>query len=103
MAYDWPGNVRELQNVMERAMILAGGDRPADIDDLPVGMSARVTTKVSIPQGDVRFDEELEKFERQLILSTYERCDRVKARTAKALGIDRNRLRYKLKKFGIDD
>ena len=83
-------------------MILAA-DRPADIDDLPVGMSTRVATKVSIPQGDVHFDEELEKFERQLILSTYERCDRVKARTAKTLGIDRNRLRYKLKKFGIDD
>lgn len=26
-AYDWPGNVRELQNVIERALILASGDR----------------------------------------------------------------------------
>ena len=27
MAYDWPGNVRELRNLIERAVILAGGDR----------------------------------------------------------------------------
>jgi DNA-binding NtrC family response regulator len=26
-AYDWPGNVRELENAMERAVILATGDR----------------------------------------------------------------------------
>lgn len=33
-AYDWPGNVRELQNVLERAVILARGDRL--MLDLPV-------------------------------------------------------------------
>jgi DNA-binding NtrC family response regulator len=27
MAYPWPGNVRELQNAIERAVILADGDR----------------------------------------------------------------------------
>jgi len=25
--HNWPGNVRELRNVLERASILAGGDR----------------------------------------------------------------------------
>jgi DNA-binding NtrC family response regulator len=45
----------------------------------------------------------MERFERHLILHAYEKSDRVKARTAKMLGIDRNRLRYKLKKYGIDD
>ena len=33
--YDWPGNVRELQNILERAVILARGDRrPAARDDV---------------------------------------------------------------------
>ncbi len=35
VAYPWPGNVRELFNVMERAVLLAGGDRltPADLPE----------------------------------------------------------------------
>ena len=67
--------------------------------------SARRTrpAQVSLPAGDLDFDEEMEKFERRLILHAYEQSDKIKARTAKMLGIDRNRLRYKLKKFGIDD
>jgi NtrC-family two-component system response regulator AlgB len=32
--YAWPGNVRELRNVVEHAVILAGGDR-IETDDLP--------------------------------------------------------------------
>ena len=99
-AYGWPGNVRELQNVIERATILAG-DGPIDIEHLPSGMEGR-GSQVLLPEGDVDFDQELERFERHLILHAYEQCDRVKAATARRLGIDRNRLRYKLDKFGID-
>ena len=102
LAYDWPGNVRELQNVIERATILADGG-PIQAQHLPVALDAGHTAHVALPQEDVDFDEELERFERRLILHAYEQSDRVKARTAKMLGIDRNRLRYKLKKYGIDD
>ena len=102
VAYDWPGNVRELQNVIERAAILS--DRgEIDVEHLPVGMDAGRPAHVALPEEDVDFDAEMENFERRLILHAYERSERVKARTAKMLGIDRNRLRYKLKKFGIDD
>ena len=101
LAYDWPGNVRELQNVIERATILAG-EAAVDLEHLPVGLAPR-TSRVALPEGDVDFDEELENFERRLVLHAYVQCDRVKAATARMLGIDRNRLRYKLKKFGIDD
>ena len=102
LAYDWPGNIRELQNVIERAVILADG-REIDVEDLPTGTASGRPAQISLPAGDVNFDEELEKFERQLILHAYHQADKIKARTAKMLGIDRNRLRYKLKKFGIED
>ena len=104
MAYDWPGNIRELQNVIERAAIVTESGE-IDIDNLPVGVDAGATgtSSVSLPEEDVDFDEEMEQFERRLILHAYEKSDKVKARTAKMLGIDRNRLRYKLKKYGIDD
>jgi len=102
MAYDWPGNVRELQNVIERAAILT--DRgEIDAGHLPIAMDASRPAQVALPEEDVNFDEEMENFERRLILHAYEKSNRVKARTAKMLGIDRNRLRYKLKKYGIDD
>ena len=100
--YTWPGNVRELQNVIERAAILADGAQ-IDLEHLPVAMDASRPGHVILPEGDVDFDEEMENFERRLILHAYEQSDKVKARTAKMLGIDRNRLRYKLKKYGIDD
>ena len=102
MAYEWPGNVRELQNVIERAAILAEGEE-IDVKHLPLSMDSSRPAHVTLPEEDVDFDEEMEKFERQLILHAYENSNRVKARTAKMLGIDRNRLRYKLKKYGIDD
>jgi len=101
-AYDWPGNVRELQNVVERAMILAE-DRPIDVGDLPVGMAPAPAATVTLPEGEVDFDREMDNYERRLILHAYEACGRVKAKTARILGIDRNRLRYKLRKYGIDD
>ena len=102
IAYDWPGNIRELQNVIERAVILAE-DREIDVEDLPTDMGSTRSPQTPLPEGELDFDAELEKFERQLILHAYTQADKVKARTAKILGIDRNRLRYKLKKFGIDD
>ncbi|MEM6457227.1 MAG: sigma 54-interacting transcriptional regulator [Acidobacteriota bacterium] len=37
MAYDWPGNVRELQNVIERALVLAGDDDQLDTDVVVLG------------------------------------------------------------------
>jgi DNA-binding NtrC family response regulator len=100
--YAWPGNVRELQNVVERAAILAV-DRRIDLDDLAIRQSPNTTAQITLPEEDVDFEEEMEKFERRLILHAYEKSAKVKARTAKMLGIDRNRLRYKLKKYGIDD
>ena len=100
--YDWPGNVRELQNVIERAAIVCE-DEIIDEQHLPVSLGASRPERIALSASDVDFDEEMENFERRLILHVYESCDRVKAQTAKKLGIDRNRLRYKLKKYGIDD
>ena len=100
--YDWPGNIRELQNVIERAAIVCEAG-PIDERHLPVSMGSSRPGQISLPAGDIDFDEEMENFERRLILHVYENSNRVKAQTAKKLGIDRNRLRYKLKKYGIDD
>ncbi|RME51026.1 MAG: sigma-54-dependent Fis family transcriptional regulator [Deltaproteobacteria bacterium] len=102
-AYDWPGNVRELQNVIERAAILAGGE-PIRREHLPLSLfPARAPRPRVSPEGGIDFDREVEAFERALITQAMKACDNVKARAAKYLGIDRNRLRYKLRQYGIED
>jgi len=102
MDYDWPGNVRELKNVIERAAVLACGES-IDMPHLPPILSISSTSYVCLPNEDVDFDREMENFERRLILHAFEKSERVKAKAAKMLGIDRNRFRYKLEHFGIKD
>ena len=101
-AYRWPGNVRELRNVLERAVILADGGL-VELEHLPDGARPAAAAVVALPEGEVDFDAEMSRFERRLILHAYERAGGVKAQAARLLGIDRNRLRYKLEKLGIGD
>ena len=70
----------------------------------PAGAAALLTrrTPVALPPEGIDFDAELADFERRLIMRAYEQSGRVKARAARLLGIDRNRLRYKLEKLGVD-
>ena len=63
--YDWPGNVRELRNVIERAVILARGDR-IDASDLQPRHRAHTDREVRIPVGTP-----LEDAERLIALKTF--------------------------------
>ncbi len=101
--YHWPGNVRELQNVIEQIAVFAGGKEIQVAHLTPLLSPPAPVSSVSLPGEDVNFDQELDNFERRLILHAYEQSGRVKAKAAKMLGIDRNRLRYKLEKYGIND
>jgi DNA-binding NtrC family response regulator len=49
--YPWPGNVRELQNVVERAVIMAGGPRIQE-RDLPERLRRQAARKPSVPSFD---------------------------------------------------
>ncbi|NLH50948.1 MAG: sigma-54-dependent Fis family transcriptional regulator [Myxococcales bacterium] len=99
--YHWPGNIRELQNVIERATVLAQGDR-ITVDHLPQDITGAIATAPRLT-GPINFDAEIEKYEKELIQGALIESDYVKARAATLLGIDRNRLRYKMEKYGIED
>ncbi len=64
--YHWPGNVRELENLVERAMIVAGGDT-LEID--PTWL-----TPVRGAEPEARNDGPLAEVERRTILDALERC-----------------------------
>jgi transcriptional regulator with PAS, ATPase and Fis domain len=97
----WPGNVRELQNVIERAVLLAKGNRiepvdlPFDNGSLPEGAPAGVA-------WDVPPNMTLEDIERLVIEKTLQRTGGNKQAAANLLGIYRPRLYSKIRKYNID-
>jgi two-component system, NtrC family, response regulator AtoC len=95
--YGWPGNVRELRNVIERAMLLAPGDR------LEPGDFGALTT--ARPAGDL-FDlpaagVSLEELERSLVVQALKRAGGNQTKAAALLGLNRDQIRYRIEKFGL--
>jgi len=86
--YPWPGNVRELRNAMERAVLLSRSELI-----LPEHLPARVQSAVT---GD---PARLEEVERQAILQALQKHDFNRTETARALGISRRALLYKLQHY----
>jgi len=102
-AHHWPGNVRELRNVIERAFILhAGADeiRPEHLS--PEMRKTPLPRKAdrlvpSISEDGLVLDE----VERKLIVEAMERASGNQSKAARLLGVSRDTLRYRLKKYGI--
>ena len=93
--YPWPGNVRELRNAMERAALLSHSELI-----LPEHLPTRVrdASKTSVP-AEAAEQERLEQIERQAILAALKQHNFNRTETAKALGISRRTLIYKLQRF----
>jgi DNA-binding NtrC family response regulator len=95
MHYTWPGNVRELRNAMERAALLSRGELI-----LPDHLPARVrSVEQSPPIVEPAEAERLGEIERQAIFQALRKHDYNRTETAKALGISRRALIYKLQRF----
>jgi DNA-binding NtrC family response regulator len=110
LAYPWPGNVRELSHVIERAVLwsnestlsrehlslttpLASGYDDATLQH--PGQAARTTLEPVDGGGD------LEQWERSIIERAMLEAGGNQTRAAQRLGITRDTLRYRLKKFGL--
>ena len=99
-SYPWPGTVRELRNVLERAFILCEGENIA-----PEHLPPELIASPSSPQrGEFLFKLPpqgipLETVERNLIRQALEISGGNQIRAAKLLGISRDVLRYRMKKF----
>ncbi|AUX43837.1 Fis family transcriptional regulator [Sorangium cellulosum] len=103
-AYAFPGNVRELENMMERAVALAGGPS-IGLGDLPsavAGLSASPAPRLAeLPPGGCMLDDVLGEVERRLILQALERTGGVRKAAAKLLGVTFRSLRYRLAKHAL--
>lgn len=90
--HTWPGNVRELRNVLTRAVVMAGPRiLPESIVFSPVAFSSNV--EASVPSVD--------EIEKARLAEALRRANGRKAMAARALGIPRTTLIYKLQKHGL--
>ena len=109
LAYDWPGNVRELQNTIESAVVLCDNDL-ITIDDLPENMKVKnvKTEGVTLPDSqkyEMQFDtlkEEVENFEKRVILQTINLFDGDKHKAMDRLGLSKRTFYRKLAKNGTE-
>jgi PAS domain S-box-containing protein len=104
MAHDWPGNVRELRNVIERAMLLEESPR-IQAASLAFDTAAEPVESLAVataaPRGEVVQGLTLPDAERTLLIQGLERAAWNQSKAARLLGISRDTLRYKMKKFAL--
>jgi DNA-binding NtrC family response regulator len=93
MSYNWPGNVREVKNAVERAVIMARGEKIGVNDLMLRHLRAPVeTTALTIPVGSTTVADA----RRQLILKTFASVDGDVTRTAKLAGVSVEEVRREI-------
>jgi len=97
--HDWPGNVRELRNAIERAVLL-------EESDWVQASNLWLASAHSLPELRTRPDEPrpsytLEETERRMLIEALDKTSWNQTRAALMLGISRDTLRYKIRKFNL--
>ena len=114
MDYDFPGNVRELENIIERGVALENSNI---ILPESLTLSAYRSEKRSQSGPDTLFqavaskeelferglEEVINDLERRIICFALEKSSHSKMRAAELLHISFRSLRYKVKKYGIEE
>lgn len=91
--YDWPGNIRELVNVIERAVLLCDGSELL-LTHLPPEIISGETQAIPSEKG-------LWATERAMIIKALHENNWNQSKAARTLGISRDNLRYRIKKYDI--
>jgi DNA-binding NtrC family response regulator len=91
LGYNWPGNIRELRNAMERAVLMSRGELI-----LPDHLPPRIRKAMEESPAEASAGAKLEDLERETILKTLREKNFNRTETAKALGISRRALTYKI-------
>jgi DNA-binding NtrC family response regulator len=102
--YSWPGNVRELRNAIERAVVIAQGDR-ISVEDLPERVrDVEPATQVDIEpvgDGEINLKSEMQRHEADLILKALRQSDWDRKQAATMLGLPVRTLAHKMQIHGI--
>jgi DNA-binding NtrC family response regulator len=111
LAYPWPGNVRELSHVIERAVLWSHGPM-LDVEHLsltspdpgsPSTLSQHTADPGAAPGAAALLPPgvDLAHWEKAMIERAMREAGGNQTQAARRLGISRDTLRYRLKKFGV--
>jgi DNA-binding NtrC family response regulator len=95
--HGWPGNVRELEHTIGRACMLADGTL-LDVEDLPEHL---VHVDVPAANGGNMTTSALAEQERRLLEEALQASKGNQSEAARRLGIGRDALRYKMKRYDL--
>jgi two-component system NtrC family response regulator len=100
--YSWPGNVRELENMVERLVVFSRSGM-VTVSDLPLEIRRQETavSEVELRLPDTGFS--YDQLERDILLASLERNNWNQTRTALYMGLTRNTLIYRMRKFGLKE
>ena len=102
----WPGNSRQLQNEIRRLVACSRGPVLQEEDwvqGLPIARSSSgpAPAPAANLSSETRLGAAVEALERRMISEALERCGHNQLKAAKSLGISRQGLLNKLKRFGL--
>ncbi|MBI5686111.1 MAG: sigma-54-dependent Fis family transcriptional regulator [Verrucomicrobia bacterium] len=106
LLYQWPGNVRELRTAIERAVVLARGDK-ITARDLPPAVGAMVQSAheqgAVPPEQLAKSSLTLDEVERLMIINALKATEGNRSEAARRLGISRRTLHRKLHDYKLED
>jgi len=101
--YEYPGNIRQLQNILERACLLCrggegeGGRAEIGVEHLPEEVLCDGAGAAAAAGGG----SALQAGEKAMILRTLRACGWNQSKAARSLGISRDNIRYRMRKYNI--
>jgi two-component system, NtrC family, response regulator AtoC len=106
VGYDWPGNIRELENLIERIVLMAGGDTITFEDIPPEWKSAAEAISVFQQGGQKKPFKDfvkghMEEVEKQSIIQCLEEVGGNVTKAAQRLGLSRKGLQLKMIKYNL--
>ena len=102
--YPWPGNIHELKNLVQRLLILKGGEE-IGLDEIERELATQLPVNEPLVKQDLLalpLREAREQFERAYLQQQLLICNGKVGQLAKRVGMERTHLYRKLRSLGVD-
>jgi arginine utilization regulatory protein len=104
--YPWPGNVRELEHLLAAGMSsMRETDLKIGLTDLPPNIRHKFAAETAAQEESSSSNLELtmDRFERKVVEEALKRNSWNVSKTARELGLKRQSLQYRMKKYALHD